>query len=108
MCLRFSSSSSFRESSQAYQESFPRVGDEQEIEERHPKEARTFHIPQLQNRVQFGKTIEEQIVSEFLTAHAFHSRQERFHFLLGHRPTSAFPRHGNPGTSKTRCSLKSH
>src|SRR2546426_12320374 len=42
MCLRFSSSS-FREPSQAYQEAFPRVGDEQEIEEGHPKEARRVH-----------------------------------------------------------------
>src|SRR3989442_192409 len=44
VCLRVSSSS-FRESSQAYQESFPRVGDEQEVEEGHPKEARRFHTP---------------------------------------------------------------
>src|SRR5207245_3494599 len=69
--------SSFRKSSQAYQESFPRVGDEQEIEERHPKEARRFQTSHLQNRVQFGKAIEEQIVSECFMAHGFHGGQER-------------------------------
>src|SRR2546428_633486 len=53
------SPSSLRKSSQSYQESFPRVRDEQEIEEGHPKEARRFHIPHLQNRAQFGKAIEE-------------------------------------------------
>src|SRR5947199_9251733 len=69
-CLRVSSSSC-REPSQAYQESFPRVGDEQEIEERHPKEARRFHTPHLQNRAEFGKAIEEQFVSECFMAHGF-------------------------------------
>src|SRR2546422_9633073 len=95
VCLRVSSSS-FRKSSQAYQESLPRIGDEQEIEERHPKKARRFQTSYLQNRAQFGKAIEEQVVSEFLMAHDFHGRQERFHFLLRHRPTCAFPRHNDP------------
>src|SRR2546425_10001062 len=100
------SPSPFRRSSQAYQESLPRVGDEQEIEKRHPKQARRFQTPHLQNRAQFGKAIEEQIVSEFLMAHDLHGRQERFHFLLRHRPTFAFPRHRNPGTSKRSTPLK--
>src|SRR5437899_11964844 len=94
VCLRVSSSS-FRESSQAYEESFPRVGDEQEVEESHPKEARRFHTPHLQNRAEFGKAIEEQIGSERFMAHGFDGRQERFHFLLRHRPASVFPMHGN-------------
>src|SRR5437899_12831447 len=94
VCLRVSSSS-FRESSQAYQESFPRVRDEQEIEEGHPKEARRFHIPHLQNRAQFGKAIEEQIVSKFLVAHGFQGRQERIHFRLRYSPTAVFPRPAN-------------
>src|SRR2546426_11956426 len=102
VCLRVSSSS-FRESSQAYEESFPRVGDEQEVEESHPKEARRFHTPHLQNRAEFGKAIEEQIVSERFMAHGFHGRQERFHFLLRHRPRSTFPRHGKSPDFTTRC-----
>src|SRR2546425_9714002 len=100
------SPSSLRKSSQAYQESLPRAGDEQEIEKRHPKKARRFHTPYLQNRAQFGKAIEEQIVSEFLMAHGFHGLQERFHFLLRHRPTSGFPRHGNPRTLERGARLK--
>src|SRR5439155_11051663 len=90
----------FREPSQAYQESFPRVGDEQEIEEGHPKEARRFHTPHLQNRAEFGKAIEEQFVSECFMAHGFHGCQERFHFRLRHRPTSIFLRQGNPRISQ--------
>src|SRR2546426_4201770 len=39
-------------------------------------------------------------------AEDFHRRQERFHFLLRHRPTSASPWHGNPGTSKRGARLK--
>src|SRR2546426_11652475 len=74
------SPSSLRKSSQAYQESFPRVRDEQEIEEGHAKEARRFHIPHLQDRAQFGKAIEEYLVSECIMAHGFHRCQERFHF----------------------------
>ena len=76
--------------------------------------ARRFHIPHLQNRAQFGKAIEEQIVSKFLVAHGFQGRQERFHFLLRHRPTSAFPRHGNPRTQnevpayRLRAALKAY
>src|SRR3989441_10129760 len=95
VCLRVSSSS-FRESSQAYQESFPRVGDEQEIEEGHPKEARRLQAPHLQNPAEFGKAIEEQIAGEGFMARGFHGRQERSHFRLRHRPTSIFPRQGNP------------
>src|SRR2546426_11249609 len=99
------SPSSFRTSSQANQESLPRVGDEQEIEEGHSKEAGRFHTPYLQNRAQLGKAIEEQLVSEFLMAHGFHGGQERFHFLLRHRPRSAFPRHGNPRTPERGAHL---
>src|SRR6266581_534538 len=39
-------------------------------------------------------------------AHGFHGRQERFHFLLRHRPTSVFPRHGNPRISQRGGHLK--
>src|SRR5437867_12008256 len=105
MYLRVSFSS-FRQSSQAYQESFPRVGDEQEIEEGHPKEARRFHTPHLQNRAEFGKAIEEQFVSECFMAHGYHGRQERLHFRLRHRPTPIFLRQGTPRISHRGARLK--
>src|SRR2546428_7184645 len=60
------SPSSFRRSSQAYQESLPRVGDEQEIEKRHPKKARRLQTPYLHNRAQFGKASEEQFMSMYI------------------------------------------
>lgn len=53
-----------------------------------------------------GKQSMNRSGASFSMAHDFHCRQERSHFLLRHRPTSAFPRHGNPRTSKRGARLK--